>query len=110
MIEVKLSQGAKPAHGGILPASKITQSIADARGLGAPVAAAYKAPVDPRVDPGTGPPREAARRTRRACRAARPWARRPATSEAGQIAWKVVSFSMLPGVMSMAGAPASQVG
>ena len=36
MIEVKLSQGAKPAHGGILPASKITQSIADARGLGAP--------------------------------------------------------------------------
>ena len=34
MIEIKLSQGAKPAHGGILPAGKITQDIADARGLG----------------------------------------------------------------------------
>ena len=36
MIELKLSQGAKPSHGGILPASKITQAIADARGLGPP--------------------------------------------------------------------------
>ncbi|KAJ1451657.1 hypothetical protein M885DRAFT_589457 [Pelagophyceae sp. CCMP2097] len=36
MIELKLSQGAKPAHGGILPASKITAQIAEARGLGAP--------------------------------------------------------------------------
>lgn len=36
MIEVKLSQGAKPSHGGILPAAKITQIIADARGLGPP--------------------------------------------------------------------------
>jgi len=34
MIEIKLSQGAKPAHGGILPANKITPEIADARGLG----------------------------------------------------------------------------
>eukprot|EP00629_Pelagomonadales_sp_RCC1024_P014878 CAMPEP_0119271720 /NCGR_PEP_ID=MMETSP1329-20130426/8195_1 /TAXON_ID=114041 /ORGANISM="Genus nov. species nov., Strain RCC1024" /LENGTH=649 /DNA_ID=CAMNT_0007271771 /DNA_START=130 /DNA_END=2076 /DNA_ORIENTATION=+ len=34
MIEIKLSQGAKPAHGGILPAAKITQLIAEARGLG----------------------------------------------------------------------------
>ena len=33
MIEVKLSQGAKPGHGGILPASKVTQDIADARGV-----------------------------------------------------------------------------
>lgn len=33
MIELKLSQGAKPGHGGILPAAKITQNIADARGL-----------------------------------------------------------------------------
>lgn len=33
MIEIKLSQGAKPAHGGILPAKKITKNIAEARGL-----------------------------------------------------------------------------
>ncbi len=31
MIEIKLSQGAKPAHGGLLPAAKITQEIADTR-------------------------------------------------------------------------------
>lgn len=36
MVEVKLSQGAKPAHGGILPAVKITPAIAEARGLGPP--------------------------------------------------------------------------
>jgi len=36
MIEIKLSQGAKPSHGGILPAAKITETIADARGLGPP--------------------------------------------------------------------------
>ena len=36
MIEIKLSQGAKPAHGGVLPAAKITPAIAEARGLGAP--------------------------------------------------------------------------
>jgi hypothetical protein len=29
-----LSQGAKPSHGGILLAAKITQITADARGLG----------------------------------------------------------------------------
>jgi len=34
MIEIKLSQGAKPAHGGVLPAAKITLDIAEARGLG----------------------------------------------------------------------------
>ena len=34
MIEIKLSQGAKPAHGGILPADKITDEISEARGLG----------------------------------------------------------------------------
>ncbi|WP_034729971.1 FMN-binding glutamate synthase family protein [Bacteriovorax sp. BSW11_IV] len=33
MIEIKLSQGAKPGHGGILPASKNTQEIAKARGV-----------------------------------------------------------------------------
>ena len=31
MIEIKLSQGAKPAHGGILPAAKVTEEIAIAR-------------------------------------------------------------------------------
>ncbi len=40
MIELKLSQGAKPAHGGILPAKKVTQEIADIRGV----------PVGVRVD------------------------------------------------------------
>lgn len=33
MIEVKLSQGAKPGHGGILPASKLTPEIAEIRGV-----------------------------------------------------------------------------
>ena len=33
MIEIKLSQGAKPGHGGILPASKNTPEIADIRGV-----------------------------------------------------------------------------
>jgi glutamate synthase domain-containing protein 2 len=33
MVEVKMSQGAKPGHGGILPASKNTQEIADIRGV-----------------------------------------------------------------------------
>lgn len=33
MIEIKLSQGAKPGHGGILPAKKVTQEIADIRGV-----------------------------------------------------------------------------
>ena len=31
MIELKLSQGAKPGHGGLLPASKVTREIADIR-------------------------------------------------------------------------------
>lgn len=33
MVEIKLSQGAKPAHGGVLPAAKVTQEIADTRGV-----------------------------------------------------------------------------
>ena len=33
MIEIKLSQGAKPGHGGMLPASKISAEIAEARGI-----------------------------------------------------------------------------
>ena len=33
MIELKLSQGAKPGHGGVLPAAKVTPEIAQARGV-----------------------------------------------------------------------------
>ncbi|MBM4193611.1 MAG: FMN-binding glutamate synthase family protein [Gemmatimonadetes bacterium] len=33
MIEIKLSQGAKPGHGGILPAKKLTPEIAEIRGV-----------------------------------------------------------------------------
>ena len=33
MVEIKLSQGAKPGHGGVLPGSKVTQEIAEARGV-----------------------------------------------------------------------------
>ncbi|MEM8714127.1 MAG: FMN-binding glutamate synthase family protein, partial [Planctomycetota bacterium] len=33
MIELKLSQGAKPGHGGILPGHKVTPEIAEARGV-----------------------------------------------------------------------------
>ena len=33
MVELKLSQGAKPGHGGVLPAPKVTPEIAQARGV-----------------------------------------------------------------------------
>ena len=33
MIEIKLSQGAKPGHGGLLPAAKVTPEIAEMRGV-----------------------------------------------------------------------------
>ena len=33
MIEIKLSQGAKPGHGGVLPGAKVTLEIAAARGV-----------------------------------------------------------------------------
>lgn len=33
MIEIKLSQGAKPAHGGVLPAAKLSEEIAKIRGV-----------------------------------------------------------------------------
>ncbi len=33
MIEIKLSQGAKPGHGGVLPGRKVTEEIAEARGI-----------------------------------------------------------------------------
>jgi glutamate synthase domain-containing protein 2 len=33
MVELKLSQGAKPGHGGVLPAAKVTREISQARGV-----------------------------------------------------------------------------
>jgi glutamate synthase domain-containing protein 2 len=33
MIEIKLSQGAKPGHGGVLPAAKVSEEIARVRGV-----------------------------------------------------------------------------
>jgi glutamate synthase domain-containing protein 2 len=33
MIEIKLSQGAKPGHGGVLPAAKVTEEISQIRGV-----------------------------------------------------------------------------
>jgi glutamate synthase domain-containing protein 2 len=41
-IEIKFSQGAKPGMGGVLPAEKVTQEIADARGV--PVGKTCKSP------------------------------------------------------------------
>jgi len=53
MIEIKLSQGAKPGHGGILPASKNTQEIADIRGVkvgtqvdSPPTHSAFSSPIE----------------------------------------------------------------
>jgi glutamate synthase domain-containing protein 2 len=53
MIEIKLSQGAKPGHGGILPAAKVTQEIADIRGvkigedvISPPAHTAFSSPVE----------------------------------------------------------------
>jgi glutamate synthase domain-containing protein 2 len=43
MIELKLSQGAKPGHGGVLPAPKVTPEIAEARGV--PVGVACISPA-----------------------------------------------------------------
>jgi glutamate synthase domain-containing protein 2 len=33
MIEIKMSQGAKPGHGGVLPASKVSKEISETRGV-----------------------------------------------------------------------------
>jgi len=33
MVEIKLSQGAKPGHGGVLPGPKVSEEIAEARGV-----------------------------------------------------------------------------
>ncbi len=53
MIEVKLSQGAKPGHGGILPAAKVTPEIAAIRNvplgkdvLSPPAHSAFSTPVE----------------------------------------------------------------
>ncbi|WP_371195676.1 FMN-binding glutamate synthase family protein [Glaciecola sp. SC05] len=53
MIEIKLSQGAKPGHGGILPASKNTIEIAEIRGVepgtevdSPPFHSAFKTPIE----------------------------------------------------------------
>lgn len=53
MIEIKLSQGAKPGHGGILPAAKLTPEIADIRGvplgrdvLSPPAHTAFDTPIE----------------------------------------------------------------
>ncbi len=52
MIEIKLSQGAKPGHGGILPARKLTPEIAAIRGvelgkdvISPPAHTAFKSPL-----------------------------------------------------------------
>ena len=48
MTEIKLSQGAKPGHGGLLPGAKVTAEIAETRdvpeGHGLPVAGLPFAP------------------------------------------------------------------
>ncbi|MEM7766540.1 MAG: FMN-binding glutamate synthase family protein [Pseudomonadota bacterium] len=53
MIEIKLSQGAKPGHGGVLPGAKVTAEIAEARGIpigetcySPPHHTAFSTPVD----------------------------------------------------------------
>lgn len=53
MIELKLSQGAKPGHGGVLPGEKVTPEIAEARGikvgetcLSPPYHSAFSTPVE----------------------------------------------------------------
>ncbi len=53
MIEIKLSQGAKPGHGGILPAIKLTQEIADIRHvpmghdvISPPAHSAFSSPIE----------------------------------------------------------------
>lgn len=52
-IEIKLSQGAKPAHGGILPAAKVNAEIAQVRGvpigqavISPPAHTAFKSPLE----------------------------------------------------------------
>ncbi|ABZ77041.1 ferredoxin-dependent glutamate synthase [Shewanella halifaxensis HAW-EB4] len=53
MIEIKLSQGAKPAHGGVLPAAKITDEIAAIRHI-----STGRDCVSPAVNPECTTPKE----------------------------------------------------
>ena len=53
MVEIKISQGAKPGHGGILPAAKLTPEIAEIRDvplgqdvLSPPAHSAFKTPIE----------------------------------------------------------------
>jgi glutamate synthase domain-containing protein 2 len=53
MIELKLSQGAKPGHGGVLPGAKVTIEIASARGVpvgvdcvSPPMHSAFSTPIE----------------------------------------------------------------
>jgi len=53
MVEIKLSQGAKPGHGGVLPGAKVTAEIAAARGvpegedcISPPTHSAFSTPVE----------------------------------------------------------------
>jgi glutamate synthase domain-containing protein 2 len=53
MIEIKLSQGAKPGHGGILPAAKLTKEIAEIRDvpmgqsvISPPAHSAFSTPIE----------------------------------------------------------------
>lgn len=53
MIEIKLSQGAKPGHGGILPAKKVTKEISEIRGvpmgqdvISPPAHSAFSTPIE----------------------------------------------------------------
>jgi len=53
MIEIKLSQGAKPSHGGLLPGAKVNQEIAEIRGievgkdcLSPPAHSAFSTPIE----------------------------------------------------------------
>lgn len=53
MVEIKISQGAKPGHGGVLPAAKITQEIARTRKipmgedcLSPPAHSAFQTPIE----------------------------------------------------------------
>lgn len=53
MIEIKLSQGAKPGHGGILPAKKVTKEISAIRGvplgfdvISPPAHSAFSTPIE----------------------------------------------------------------
>jgi glutamate synthase domain-containing protein 2 len=53
MIEIKMSQGAKPGHGGILPAAKVTAEISETRGvpmgkdcISPPIHSAFSTPLE----------------------------------------------------------------